>query len=78
MMTAATDAIRRTRRWYQFRLRTMLVATAVVAALLTIALQPFQEWRRHERARAQRDQLLNLGDYPGDIPLRRGEPPIQR
>jgi len=69
----STTAVAR-RRWYQFRLRTMLVSTAVVALLLTLATRPFQEWRRRERARIQRDQLLNLGDYPGDIPLRPASP----
>jgi hypothetical protein len=42
----------------------------MIAIALAFAGREVQEWRRRERARQQRAQLLNMGDYPGDIPLR--------
>ena len=52
--------------WLRFRLRTLLVITAVIAIALTFATHEVREWRRRERARQQRAQLLNMGDWPGD------------
>ena len=70
MMTSTTDPRFGRQPWLRFRLRTLLVITAVIAIALTFAAREVREWRRRERARQQRAQLLNLGDYPGDIPLR--------
>ena len=55
--------------WLRFRLQTLLALTAVIAIALTFAAHEVREARRRDRARQQRAQLLNLGDYPGDIPL---------
>ncbi|MES1213164.1 MAG: hypothetical protein ABUL64_01120 [Singulisphaera sp.] len=59
---------------FRFRLRTLLAVTALMAIALTFLAREVREWRRRERARQQRAQLLNMGDFPGDIPLRRGRP----
>jgi hypothetical protein len=64
-------------RWGRFRLRTLLVLTAVIAVALAFSGREFQEWRRRERARQQRAQLLGVDGYPGDIPLRRAIPQLR-
>ena len=56
------------RRRFQFSLRTLLVLTGVVAVASLFAAREYNEWRRRERARVQRAQLLEMWDAP--IPQR--------
>jgi len=59
------------RRWFQFRLRTLLAAVTVLGTLF-VAVQQYQEWRRRERARVQFEQTLELWDTPRNT-IRRAE-----
>ena len=53
-----------------FSLRSLLVAISAIAILCLFVSRKYHDWDRQERARRQRAELLNMGDFPGDIPLR--------
>lgn len=59
--TAMVDKSKR--RWFAFRLRTLFVLMAVVAAIAApFALREHRERERKERVRIQREQTLKFYD----------------
>ena len=57
-------SISKLRPRFRFGLRTLLVATAVLAIGSFFAARHYKEWKRRERARIQRAQLLEMRDFP--------------
>jgi len=49
------------RRWFQFRLRTLLILIALLS-LVAVGVGQYREWRRRERGRIQFEQTLEIYD----------------